>query len=795
MRLIQTGPKNTKIVWVGEAPGEAEDRAGLPFIGGSGTILRQMLGRTKLPPLETTFVTNVCHVKPPKNEFSWFMKKDNIHHLMNGVVQLKKDLDEIKPNVVVALGAQPLRILTNRLGIDKWRGSILESTLCPGIKVIGTYHPAYILRIPDYKAVAEFDLARIREEMLFPEINLPQRTYHLPNNTTLEQRLQLVEELYSATELSIDIECVKRDDKWVLDCVGFSDHPGRAVVLDYNDQFNHYLIKKLCEAPMPKVLQNGTFDRTVLLSHDIFVNNFTWDTMIAQHALYMECAGGSDEMSAMTGKKRQSAIGKGLAFLASINTREPYYKDDGKVHDSTGSKENFWLYNGKDAAVTMECRITQEKDLREYGTMDTFRHSMALVEPLAIATDRGIRIDLDARARLMDKYTQEIANLQSLLNGLAGFPVNVKSNKDVAKLLYETLKLPVQRNKKSGNVTADKDAVHTLAVKHPHPALLTILAIRERRDLIERYLQATIDSDGRMRSSADITGTRTGRLAYRKSIYGSGTNLQTIPEEIRCMFVPDEGHVFLYRDYKQAEAVVVAHLARCRGLIELFDDPTRDIHKENAARIFGKRLEDITKTERYLAKKVVHASNYGIEAKRLVEIVNQETETTGVRINVNQAEDLLMRYFAIYPEIREVFWGDVRKEINYSRTLTNAFGRKRTFFGRYDDKLLRDAYSWKPQSTIGELGTRALVRIHHDVPQCQVLLNVHDSILVQCKPEHILEVAAGMENAMRIPLTIFGREFYIPTDCKVGYNWTNKSDTNPNGLEDIEKCFPHMNAA
>jgi len=786
-KLYQEGPEDAKIVIVGEAPGNQEVREGRPFVGGAGQLLDQMLGRVGIRRRDC-FVTNVCHTQPPGNDFAWFYKKQNLPLFLAGVLRLKADLERIKPNLVIALGAQPLRALTGKQGIDKWRGSIIESNLAKGLKVLPTYHPAYILRVYDYKAVAEFDLSKATRESTYPEIRRPKRDYLLdPQDTTLI--LQVASEMSKAEYLAVDIECWQRDDgSWELACVGFSDRPDRAMVLDARDKFKRLVIRQLVGSAVPKVMQNGTFDCTVLEQNGIVVKNFAWDTMIAHHALYPECASGGDEMTELAGKKRQSAFGKGLKFLTSFYTDEPYYKDDGKLWKETNDLQLFYKYNATDAAVTREIRDVQEADLREFGVRQVFDWSMQLVDPLMRATNRGIRIDLEARRRLTTFYEAECARLQALLDHLAGGPVNVKSTPQVQALLYDKLGLPAQRKRGTGRPTTDKDAINALAGKSKHPALHTILAIRERRDLLERYLYASIDSDGRMRCSFDLTGTRSRRLSSRQSIHGSGTNLQTIPEPLRSMFIPDEGKVFIYRDYSQAEARVVARLARCQGLIELFDDPTRDVHKENAARIFGKPVQDVTKTERYLAKRVVHASNYGMEAKRLVEIVNQDAESTGVRINERQAQDLLDRYFMIYPEIKNTFWREVADEIRYTRVLTSPFGAKRTFYGRFDDKLLRDGYSWKPQSCVGELGRLAIIEICKRVPKAEFLLNVHDSILVQCDndPATIYEVAIGMEEAMKIPITIDGQSFYIPTDCKVGMNWANKSEDNPNGLEEYE---------
>lgn len=795
MKLIQSGPRQTNIVIVGEAPGEKEARDGIPFVGGSGMLLDDSLNKAGISRADC-FVTNVCHTRPPNNEFKWFLQKANQPLLMQGIVQLKRDIETIKPNLVIAFGDRPLQYLTGKMGITKWRGSILESILSKNQKVIATYHPAYCLRIWDYKAVLDIDLVRCAEEAKFPQILRPQRDYLL--DPAEDIRPGILRELCSAEWLSIDIECVeKADGTWALSCVGFSDRPDRAVVIPVRGIADVHFVRAACASSAKKVFQNGSFDVTVLAQNGIEVTNFVWDTMLAHHSIYTECAGGEDEVALITKKgkaKQQAAIQKGLAFQTSIYTREPFYKDDGKLWKETGDLNLFWLYNGRDAAVTREIRDVQEKDIREFGVEQVFQHEMDLVTPLLSATAKGILVDKVMHQQLMDKYEKEIANLQAFLDGQAGGPVNVKSAPAMQELLYGKLGLPPQKKRRADGgytVTADKDAINLLAEKHPHPLLLTILEIRERRDIIERYLNTAYDADGAMRCSFDITGTRTGRLASRSSLSGSGTNLQNQPEEIRQMYISRKGKVFILRDYSQAEARVVAYIAGAKGLIELFEDPTRDIHYENAARIFQKALDQISIEERYLAKRGVHAANYGMQAEKLMRVVNADFKETGIRITLAQAKQILDAYFMLYPEIKSVYWRGVERKLREQRMLTSCFGRKRLFFGRMDDKLIRDGYSWEPQSTVGDLCCKALVKCYHAIPEADLLLNVHDSIMMETDEANAETVAEKMRQCMDIPLTINGQTFKIPTDCMVGYNWGKRPkknpETNPRGLVALDK--------
>lgn len=804
MNLIQWGPRDAKVMLVGEAPADNEMAQGRPFVGGAGQLLEHAASRVGLS-VSQCFQTNVCHQPAPSKKFENFYKKEHQPIYIAGLLQLKKDIETVKPNVVVALGTHALLPLAGKKGIDKWRGSILESGLVKGQKVIGTYNPAYALRVYEAKAIIELDLKRVGEESDTPLVLLPQRSHNLdPEAGVLNQ---IVSEMLRADWLAVDIECWLDEStgKWKLACVGFSDRPDRSLVIPATDAYRLHAIRLLVESEVPKVYQNGQFDTTVLGENGFQTRGYAWDTMYAHHALFAEAASGEDEMSKLAGKKRLSVFKKGLAFQTSIYTREPFYKDDGKLWKESGDINTFYLYNGRDAAVTREIRDAQEREMHDFGVRCVFDHEMAMLPPLMYATKRGIRIDLDQRAKLRAELSVEIENLQKFLDGTAGEPINVKSP-DVKHLMYDILKLPKKFHPKTGAVTANKDAINELAEKFKHPVLLTILKIRERRDYIERYLDIALGQDGRMRCLFDPSGTRSGRLASRTNLDGSGTNLQTIPtrkavgEQIKRMFIADPGKIFVYPDYKQAEAWLVAYMAKCEPLIELLNDPTRDIHRENAVKIFSVPLGAVTKEQRYLAKRVVHASNYGMGPDKLVKLCAED----GVFLSDQQAANLMQRYFMVYPEIKGVYWKYVENEIRFNRILNTPFGRKRAFFGRYDDKLLREAYSYVPQSTVGDLGGKAVVRVYNEVQLGMVdlgaefLLNVHDSILVQCDETMVARTAAAVQEAMRIPITLDGRTFEIPTDCKVGRNWGSrikKADgtfENPTGLRDIEDGFEDL---
>lgn len=838
MRLIQSGPRNAKIVIVGEAPGANEDLRGEPFIGGAGAELSDMLRKVGIN-RDACFITNVVHKRPPDNDFDWFrLSEDNFVHYMAGVIQLKADLEAIRPNLVIAFGAAALKALTGKDSIEKWRGSILESTLVPGLKVIATWHPAFILRVYDYKAVAMLDLRRCKREAATPEIKHPYRKIYIPDNKSwirspndmvgykantwvlgddFEDRASIVKALLSASWLAVDIETFKiAEGVWRIRTVQFSDMAHRALVLRWDDPRERDWIIQLCTSDSQKVLHNGMYDAYMLHENGVELRGFGqvtwssksvpldatpmrvalgWDTMTTFHALNPESASGSDEISKQGGKARKAALARGLSFLTSVYTDEPYYKDDGKRWAETGDINTFYRYGGLDACVTYEIFEQQRDEVRLAKVEHVRQNAQLLVLPLLAATRRGIRIDHEVKRQLGESYAARKTKHQYDIDNIAGRPINLNSPKQIQDLLYRQLGLPIKRHRGTDTITTDKDALVALSERHPHPAIDAILLFREADKLDGTYIRVPIGPDGRFRCSYDTAGTNTFRLSSRSAYDDTGNNFQNQPDEIRQMYVADPGYVLIQRDYSQAELWIVAHRSGEVAMIEALADPTRNIHKENAARIFNKPIELISKDseEYFLVKRVGHGSNYGIGDDTMAETINEFYEATGIRVTPQQCAKLRALYFMLYPGIVSNYWRQVTEELRRTRRLVNSFGYPRTFHGRWDEKLKRTAYAYDPQSTVGILGRLAIIACFFDIevaiPElgAQFLGQVHDSIVMQAPIKSVVAVAKAMERVMAVPITINGRTFTIPSDCAVGLNWGKASKDNPNGLMDLDK--------
>ena len=455
---------------------------------------------------------------------------------------------------------------------------------------------------------------------------------------------------------------------------------------------------------------------------------------------------------------------KGLAFLCSIYTNRPYYKD---MPGSIGNTPDIlWTYNCLDTVVTWECAMKIRKEAEEFGTLKFYQeNSHKLIKPLIQMQRRGVLIDIEKRKRIDENLELDISNMCSRLHKAVGHELNPLSPKQMKEFLYDELKLPQQIDDKTGNPTVDGEALDVLFKKYNNPVFKLIQDIRKVRKLLSTYIRADIDPDERMRCSYVITGTETGRLSSRSSVYGRGTNLQNIPrgDIVRSIFIPDVGRIFINADLSQAEARVVAYLSGEERLQNLFSDPTQDIHKKNAAMVFSKGIKEVTQDERQLAKTLVHAANYGIGPRTFAKHIGKDEGT---------ARELLNQYYSLYPAIKR--WHlEVQDKLGKTRIMRTPLGRARMFFGRWGQDLVREAIAYVPQSLVSDIINLGIINSFYNLPpEWELILQVHDAILMQVpeKTPHE-QIVRFIKHYFEFPVEINGKQMIIPVDIKWGKTW------------------------
>jgi DNA polymerase I-like protein with 3'-5' exonuclease and polymerase domains len=349
------------------------------------------------------------------------------------------------------------------------------------------------------------------------------------------------------------------------------------------------------------------------------------------------------------------------------------------------------------------------------------------------AMQLGVRVDLERRAEITAELGSAIEDCDRFITDVLGHPLNVRSSPQMAGLFYGDLaqKPVMSRAKKNqpSHVSCDDEALQVVAKREPllRPLVDKILHRRSLSVLKTSFAEARLGEDGRMRCSLNICGTETFRLSSSQDAFGSGLNLQTIPDEntkasvkaerrgesipnIKAMFIPDPGYTFFNLDLDRADLHVVVWEADDAELKAVLRSGA-DIHAENA-KVLG--------CDRELAKSFIHGTNYGGSSRTMAIVCG---------ISTHVADAYQRRWFSAHPGIRR-WHTEVERRLNSTREVHNAFGYRRHYFGRLEG-LLPEALAWVPQSTVACVINRAWVDLYENRPDVQVLLQVHDSLAGQ----------------------------------------------------------------
>ena len=581
---------DAKIILVGEAPGRYEDQAGIPFVGPAGHRLGEYLRSAGLKRSDL-YVTNVVPYRPPANDIT----KVNPQLMERYVDELHARLSDrlVDPVLCVPTGNTAFSAVTGIKArhrgdalITKWRGSILQGRIGERqLKVIPTIHPAAALRESVLDKTERLDWARIAEQSQFAEVDVPKRTLRVqPNRAELQLFLNMLRN-NPHVWLSFDIET--DPSKGQILCISFAvfTHEGYSVTYyDHRD-----VIADILGLPNPKVGQNFLYDAYWLAQDGIEVANLAYDAGAMFHALDPNAGPQTASKDAEDPNAGRSHIKPySLAYMASIFTEEPYYKEEGRDEEGRFMKVNgdatrlhqLQSYNAKDACVTLEVVDALHYQLLNAAKLEFYNEMYRGVFEANLYTMlHGSAIDVRASEELSAEYRGKMDTAKSTVAAIAGVPLeavkeykrrpkdwssdNPKflpeeqaskvfgtpwvrltgkslSSKKVQQYLYGVLKLP--KRTKKGKDTADEAALQDLRLKYPDqggPVIDAILEFRKFEKLSQYLKKGLVDADGRVRCQyKDLV--QTGRCSSTKNPKGTGMNLQNVPPEVRHVFVPDE---------------------------------------------------------------------------------------------------------------------------------------------------------------------------------------------------------------------------------------------------------------
>ena len=392
-----------------------------------------------------------------------------------------------------------------------------------------------------------------------------------------------------------------------------------------------------------------------------------------------------------------------------------------------------------------------------------------LVPVLAAMERHGIRVDPDRLADFSKELDLTLERLTREICLLAGEEFNIGSPKQMARILFEKLKLPPIKRTKTGYST-DADVLEQLALSHELPAkIIEHRTIAKLKSTYADALPLLINpATQRIHTSFNQLVAATGRLS------SSSPNLQNIPirtelgRRIRAAFVPEPGWRFVAADYSQIELRILAHVSGEESLVAAFR-AGEDIHRRTAAEVFGVELAAVTSEQRDVAKTTNFSIIYGVTAFGL---------SRGLSISQKEAQEFLNRFFERHPKVKAYL----------ARTVAEgrAHGYVQTLLGRrrYIPELSsgnpnlrgfaeRMATNAPVQGTAADLVKIAMVRMARALDEhrmrSRMLLQVHDELLFEAPEDELARLEALAREIMESAMTL---DVPLKVDISSGLDWS-----------------------
>ena len=509
-----------------------------------------------------------------------------------------------------------------------------------------------------------------------------------------------------------------------------------------------------------KVGQNIKYDIEVLSHYGVEVRGRMFDTMIAHYLLQPELRHNMDYMAEVYLNYKTIHIEELIG---------PKGKQQANMRDLPPGE--IYEYAAEDADITLRLKNVLEPKLKEVNAERLFWDiEMPLVNVLADMELTGVRLDTKALQETSQGLGKRLEELEQRIYRQAGHSFNIASPKQVGDVLFDEMKLVEKpRKTKKGQFVTSEEVLQQLRGKAPIVA--DILDYRGLRKLLSTYIEAlpklVNPRTGHIHTSFNQTITATGRLS------SSDPNLQNIPvrdddgKEIRRCFIPEEGCLFFSADYSQIELRIMAHLSGDENMIASFNGG-HDIHAATAARIWHKRIEEVTADERKKAKQANFGIIYGITTFGLAQRMN---------ISNNEAKSLIDGYFATFPKVHEFMEKakESAREKGYAETL---YHRRRYLPDINSQNATvrgfaeRNAINAPIQGSEADIIKVAMIRIHdrfrREGIRSKMILQVHDELNFSVLPEEkeLVErvVIEEMQGAcqLSVPLT---------ADAGWGSNW------------------------
>ena len=716
----------------------------------------------------------------PKTAVKWLLEHENLENVMANADNVKGKIGEYLREAIKFL---PLSYELATIKLDVPLEQTAEQ-LQPGeanIEKLTELYTTYELRrlLADLQKIgSSSDSSPAKESASSEAIQ-----ESLPTADAIETDYQIilneadftswVEKLKSADLFAFDTETTSVDYmKAKLVGLSFSIEAGTAAYVplthDYEDAPQQLdrdwvlaQLKPLLEdKTKAKVGQNLKYDANVLSRYDIEMQGITFDTMIESYCL-----------NSVATRHNMDALATKYLGYKTISFEEIAGKGAKKLTFNKIDIEKAGPYAAEDADITLRLHQAIFPQLEKHeDQLAVFNDiEMPLLPILARMEQHGVLIDSDLLNEQSHSIGMRLQELEIQAHDIAGQVFNLASPKQLQKILFEELKIPVIKKTPKGAPSTAEEVLQELALDYPLPKV--ILENRGLSKLKSTYtdkLPLLVCKSGRVHTSYQQAVAATGRLS------STDPNLQNIPirseegRKIRLAFIAPKDHKIVAIDYSQIELRIMAHLSDDPGLVSAFSEG-RDVHKATAAEIFGVDLADVTVDQRRSAKAVNFGLIYGMSAFGLAKQLD---------VPRHRAQEYMDKYFERYPNVM-AYMEDTRQQAAEQGYVETCFGR-RLYLPDIKAKNAmrrkgaeRAAINAPMQGTAADIIKKAMLAVDEWIqaqnnPRIQMTMQVHDELVFEIHQDIVDETTAKLVEIMNEAV-----ELKVPliAEAGIGDNW------------------------
>jgi uracil-DNA glycosylase family 4 len=705
------------MVVIGQNPGREEDADGRPFIGASGKLLRNMLAQAGVD-VARVYFTNAVKCWTPDN------RKPELTEIKACRPYLELELAALAPKVIVVLGECALQALLSKKGISHARGQVHYWRNVP---VIATFHPAYALRSPQHSGDLQSDLNRAAT-FLAPGTPAPHEWSWGQEGLDSHD--------YRAVAWSYDIETNGKElgdpDLRIL-LLGIYDGKTCVVYGPNNIRLGVQRLVKARQVGVRVVGHNAIgFDAEYLCR---FYKEYieSDDTMILAHVI--------DENTPL-GLEQLACTYLGVRPWKAQVTWDwsELREDDLKAAADYNAEDavHTWDLANKLFALSKELGTDRCYDIMKKGTI-VFEHHV---------NHNGIAIDVPRLRVLRDELHAEAQEAGARFQEIVGHKVNISSPQQVAVALYKTLDLAPPKYTSKGKPSTDEESLKELILarswRGDEPAKAALDELLKARKsgklatMLKSYESHAVQTGGHWRIYPRYF---TWRTTTHRSTADKGFHQWPHNPQVRGLLTAAPGHVLLAADYSQLQMRIAAQISGSPQMRRLFSENI-DPHTFIASKITGKRMEDVLKEERYVAKPVNFALLFGaepftlrVQALKDYNLVLSEDQARVYHDIFHDAYRLDAWYARVARELRET--GMIRSPLGGIRHLPNIYAKDQ----RQRNEALRQAINAPVQDLEVMIAYLAMWEAYQR--GLRIVAFLHDAIYVEA-PEDCVEEQSNL---------------------------------------------------